>query len=86
MSSWEARSDGAFSPADDDIPFPAALVQHILQCHGFYNAGDLERANTKLQVMHHEHYQRHWKAPSDPDQPDHDHVGDELWAFGKPRP
>ena len=85
MSSWEARSDGAFSPADDDIPFPAALVNHLWQRHGFYNAGDLERATTKLQAMRHEHYMRHSVAPADPDQPDHNHAGDEFWAFGKLR-
>jgi hypothetical protein len=79
MSSWEARSDGAFSPADDDIPFPAALVQHVWLHHGFYNAGDLERANTKLQAMHHEHRQRHAEKLAD-----HNHAGDELWAFGSP--
>lgn len=81
--SYKPRDDGAFEPEDDDIPIPEALINHLWHRHGFYNAGDLELANTKLQAMHHEHYQRHWKAPDDPAQADHSHEGDELWAFGK---
>lgn len=81
LSSWEARPDGAFSPVDDDVPVPEALINHLWRSHNFYNVGDLERANTKLQVMRHEHYLRHAESLAD-----HSHEGDELWAFGSQLP